>query len=220
MIQITRAGTVVSGSPGDLARLRETFDRDHCVLLPQFLEPALTSFVQSEIDRAEFHERVHEDMEPVLRDLTMNANLADGLFDVLLMNDATLFHFIEELTGKGPIGSFIGRVYRLIPGVHDYEAWHDDLGDARLIAISINLSRDVYTGGVLQIRDRATGAILHEVANTGAGDAIVFRLSRQMEHRVTKLQGSAAKTAYSGWFCAQPVLDLMAAIRTNYRAVR
>lgn len=219
MIQLTRSGTVVSASPRDLDHLRERFEREHCVRLPQFLEPGLCRFIQSEIDRAQFHERVYEDMEPVLRDLTMTTNVADGMLDLLLMNDAKLFEFIQCVTGSGPIGSFAGRVYRLIPGQHHYEAWHDDLGGHRLVAISINLGRERYAGGVLQIRERASGAIVHESANTGAGDAIVFRLSRLLEHRVTKLQGHVAKTAFSGWFCSQPVLDLMVALRTNYRLV-
>ena len=55
------------------------------------------------------------------------------------------------------------------------DSWHDDDGDGRMVALSLNLSTNGYRGGVLQIRDKQSGEILHEVANTGFGDAIVFR---------------------------------------------
>ena len=42
--------------------------------------------------------------------------------------------------------------------------------------------------------------MIHEVANTGLGDAVVFRVSRTLEHRNTKIRGKVAKTAFSGWF--------------------
>jgi hypothetical protein len=38
------------------------------------------------------------------------------------------------------------------------------------------------------------------VNNTGFGDAILFRISKDLEHRVTEVVGEVAKTAYAGWF--------------------
>jgi hypothetical protein len=95
-------------------------------------------------------------------------------------------------------------VYRLTPGVHD-DSWHDDLsGSHRMIALSLNLSAAAYSGGTLQIRDRSSGEIVHEAANTGVGDAVLFRISPQLEHRVSRVDGAVARTAYAGWFQTEP----------------
>lgn len=214
-IQLTRSGTVCRTPGAGLDSLRLDFDRDHCVRLPAFLEPGLLQFIQSEVDRAGFHEHVHDHLVPPARELVMNGNLAQGLLDLLLLNDPTLFDAVRVITACDPIGCFAGRVYRMIPGSGHGDAWHDDVGESRMAAISINLSRDVYAGGALQIRDRASGAIVHEVANTGPGDAILFRLSPGLEHRVGDVVGSVPKTAFAGWFCAEPAFDLMAHIRAT-----
>jgi len=215
MIQLSRTGTVVSGSPADLERLRDQFEREHLVLLPRFLDPGLFQFIQSDIHRAEFQEYVHDHLVPPARELVMNGGLAPGLLELLLMNDPKLFDAMQRICGSGAIGSFTGRVYRMLPGPEHHDAWHDDVGHARMIAISVNLSTDVYAGGVLEIRDRESHTVVREIANTGAGDAIVFRVSPRLEHRVTEVTGAVPKTAYAGWFCAEPVFDLLTHIRTS-----
>ena len=50
--------------------------------------------------------------------------------------------------------------------------------------MSVNFSTGVYAGGVLRIRDRESGKIVSEVANVGIGDAVIFRLSDRLEHRI------------------------------------
>jgi hypothetical protein len=42
------------------------------------------------------------------------------------------------------------------------------------------------------------------VANTGAGDAVLFRIAERLEHRVTSLRGDVPRTAYAGWFLREP----------------
>jgi hypothetical protein len=42
--------------------------------------------------------------------------------------------------------------------------------------------------------------LLAEVPNLGLGDAILFRLSRGLQHRVTDVVGAHPKTAFAGWF--------------------
>ncbi len=76
--------------------------------------------------------------------------------------------------------------------------------DCRLVAISINLSEEIYSGGILQIRERNVEKFLHEVANVGFGDAILFRVADQLVHRITEVTGEASKTAFAGWFKSQP----------------
>ena len=95
----------------------------------------------------------------------------------------------------------------MMPHRGDYASWHDDLAYDRLVAISINVGTGAYLGGILQIRHRESGTIVSEVQNIQPGDAIVFRLSPDLEHRVTEVSGGVPRTAYSGWFCSRPVFD-------------
>ena len=42
--------------------------------------------------------------------------------------------------------------------------------------------------------------IIQEVYNTGFGDALLFRISNQLKHRVQEVKGTVPKTAFAGWF--------------------
>jgi hypothetical protein len=224
VIQLTRSGTVVSGPSSALETLRHDFARQHYVRLPGFLEPQLLRFIQSSVEHAEFEERVHlhaqhvpsaPDAQPWARDVTMKANLAQGLLDLLLMNDAVLFETIEFITAAERIGCFDGTVYRIDPASGHYDSWHDDVGHFRVAAISINLSAAPFTGGVLQIRNAATSEILSDVPNPCPGDAVLFRVSPQLQHRVGKVEGATARTVFAGWFCSEPVFDFRSAIKRD-----
>jgi 2OG-Fe(II) oxygenase superfamily len=199
-LQVTRFCTFVSETPRALERARAEFEAQHCLRLPQFLAPDLLRQVQRGLDRGEFIERTHKEIgvELCLHPDTTSALLA------FLANDLGLFRVIRQITGCGPIESFDGRVYRMLPGGCHYDSWHDDATKGRMIAMSINLSMGTYTGGVLEIRNAVSKEILHRVANVGLGDAILFRISPQLEHQVTPLDGTEAKTAYAGWFRTEP----------------
>lgn len=130
-----------------------------------------------------------------------------------LTHDPRLFEVIQQITGCGRIGCFDGRVYRMVPGSQHYDSWHSDMVEHRMIGMSINLSPAVYSGGVFQIRDVDTRQIIHEVANTGLADGILFRLSPQLQHRITDVDGSVPKTAFAGWFQSEP--DFYADLRNQ-----
>ena len=72
-----------------------------------------------------------------------------------------------------------------------------------MIGMSINLSTEVFPGGTFLLRERKSGHILCELANTGAGDAILFQIARQLQHRISDMEGSVSKTAFAGWFRAR-----------------
>jgi hypothetical protein len=86
----------------------------------------------------------------------------------------------------------------------------------RMVAMSLNLGTEPYDGGTLQIRNATTQALLAEVPNAGPGDAVLFRLSHELEHRVTEVRGSVAKTAWAGWFRARPEYDDIVRGRANW----
>jgi 2OG-Fe(II) oxygenase superfamily len=202
MIQITRTGTLVTQSSDELAGLRTAFADQHCVRLPKLLSPELLEFVQRGIRDADFSERVHEGIGSNKELCLYNTSVSVLLH--FLINGEALFRVIREITGCLRIGCFFGRVYRFSPDADHHDAWHSDMIEHRLIAMSINLSPEVYFGGILQIRDAKSKQVLHEVANTGFGDAIIFRLADCLQHRVTKVEGTHPKTAFAGWFRSEP----------------
>jgi hypothetical protein len=204
MIQLSRLGATVSGTPEDLHRLRGEFDRQYCIRLRALLEPQLLRIIQLQIEQAEFYERAHPipgSLPSV--DMCMTDNVASQALQ-LVVNDRHFLDFVERATECPRIGSFFGSVYRLTPGLAHYDTWHSDMAAGRMLALSINLGTDVYCGGMLQIRSLESGQIVHEVANTGPGDGILFRIAPFLKHRVSAVEGTIARTAFAGWFYAQP----------------
>ena len=202
ILRLARRGAVFSESAEDLKQLRIQFKRDSYIRLPELFEPELLNFIQLQIDRGRFYERVHEGIKSN-KELCMTGNTAFGAL-LFLMNDEKLFQIIQGVTQCDRIRCFEGRVYRMIPGQGHHDSWHDDIGADRLVGVSINLSKEPYTGGILQIRDRKSAQIISEVTNVGIGDAVVFRLSPCLQHRITAVTGNACKTAFAGWFRARP----------------
>lgn len=201
-IQIEKSGIVYAAQAEELADLRARFDRQHYLKLPGLLGPELLDFIQLQIDRGEFYERVHEGIGSN-KELCMTSNTAFAALQ-FLMNDQKLFQEIQAVTQCDQIGCFQGRVYRVKPGSGHHDSWHNDIGEERLVGLTINLSKEIYSGGRLQIRDHVSGEIVSEVENVGTGDAVIFRLSDRFQHRITDVEGTASKTAFAGWFRSQP----------------
>jgi hypothetical protein len=203
LIQITPAGVTHPGH-AILRALRNEFEKQDWVRLPRLLSPDLLAVIRRQIDASEFRERVHESIGSN-SELCLTETATSILLHLhLLLNRQAWFQLIREITGCPPIACFVGRVYRITPGLGHHDAWHDDMREDRLLALSLNLSAEVYSGGILQMRDSQTSRILHEVINIGFGDAIALRLARHLQHRITPIEGTAAKTAFAGWFQSEP----------------
>jgi 2OG-Fe(II) oxygenase superfamily len=197
VIQLTRQGLGPTGTGADIELLRRDFERDHFLLLKDFLHPDIISLIRPFLERAEYSPAKYKHVGSELR---MKPNLA---FDTLsfLANDAKLFALVQSITGCDSIGYFQGRVYKLIPNPQHNFDWHDDLSESnRLIAISINLTEEKFRGGVFQIREVPSGKITGQVANAGLGNAVLFGISKDLEHRVTGIEGDTPRISFSGWF--------------------
>ena len=194
MIQLRKSQVVAA--PQDIERCRIEFDEKHCVLLPKLLEPPLLDFLLERLEQGLWQDRVHEDIgnEVVLEDAS-----ARGLLH-FVANAPAFLKIVQEITGCGPLTQFRGRIYRFVPNSGHYDSWHNDNGNGRLVAMSLNLSLRGYEGGVFQLREWSSKRILAEIANTGWGDATLFRISGELEHQVTEVTGEQPKTAFAGWF--------------------
>jgi len=195
MLQITRSGVVFSGADTDIERARADFERQDWVILPSVLDRELWNMIQQQLAASGF--------EGNTASIYPELNVSDGALLVLL-NSPQLFRIIEQITGVGHIGCFRGRIYRFVPGAKNILEWHTDLNGTRLVALTINLSTEVYQGGVLSIRETKSRRMLCELTNSGFGDAILFRIDERLEHNVSDVEGTVPKTALAGWFESEP----------------
>jgi hypothetical protein len=204
VIHLTRTGVVTD--PAGVERLREEFVRTQCVVLPQLLEPEFFGDVQGYLAAAEWYARADftADGDEFAQEVAVRGT--DLAIHVLLLrlNSARVFDAIRQITGCAAIGNFSGRIYRMLPDSEHYDSWHDDVGEHKLIGLSINLSAGIYDGGRFRLRERATERELCEVANLGFGDGQLFSISPALQHIVTPVTGAVPKTACAGWFRAEP----------------
>ncbi|HUN59078.1 MAG TPA: PqqD family peptide modification chaperone [Candidatus Binataceae bacterium] len=199
---MTARGIVVAANPEDWRRIRTSFKLENHLRIPGFIEPELLEVMRKYLRRARFEE---SEYGTVGRDLALWDSPVAGALH-LLMNDPALLDFARRISGCGPIGSFTGRLYRMVttPGM-DFD-WHSDLkeGDLRVgLAMTVNLGTRPYHGGMLEMK-RVDEDAITEIPNVGPGDAIIFRLARNLRHRVTPVEGKVPKTAFTGWFMLAP----------------
>jgi Rps23 Pro-64 3,4-dihydroxylase Tpa1-like proline 4-hydroxylase len=200
MIQLKAERAKRRASASAINNLQRTFLRQSCVKIPRFLSPELLREVQNQLTEKDFYDRMdsHIAFESCMKKNPLFC------FMHFLLNDETIFRWIESLTGCEKIQCFQGRLYRMVPGKDHYDTWHNDMDDQRLVGISINLSREPFRGGYLEIREEATQKIKSRTANTVPGNAVVFQISDTLKHRVTPVQGKHPRIAFVGWFQRSP----------------
>ena len=196
MIQLQK--TRVIADPDDVGRLKSAFAENDCVLLPRLLDPEILKFVPLRLQQ-HWVRRIEKGIatEDVLDD-----ELALGLLH-FITNTPDFLEAVRDISGCAAVTLFRGRVYRFIPDSVHHDSWHDDVGDTmdrRVIGMSINLGSREYAGGVFQLRQFGSKRMVAEIANTGWGDATLFRISRGLEHQVTAVTGKEPRMAFAGWF--------------------
>jgi len=186
----------------DIREWRACYAESRCIRLPEFFDARLMTWLRSRLAGAAFQERVHAGIDPPPVDLAL-ADRALLAMVTTLVNDSGVFNTVRAVSGCDPIGCYEGIIYRMEPGGNHHDAWHGDIDGNRMVTLSVNLG-DPYEGGRLQIRERSSGRLVHEAANTRAGDAILFALGDDLEHRVTDVTGAMPKLALAGWFQRRP----------------
>ena len=199
MLQLTNNGLALNE---DLDRLRDQFASQHYIVLKNLIETVLLTRIQRHIERAQWFSSSFEDgfsgTEFTLHDPTTCNVLA------LLLNNPQFLSVISTITDCEEISEFSGRVYRMVVGLEHHLSWHNDVDmeEKRQIGFSLNLSTDGFRGSTFELRKRSTSKLLARVNNTGFGDALLFRISPNLQHRVTQVMGTIPKTACAGWFRA------------------
>jgi hypothetical protein len=199
MIQLRKAGFVADKE--DVARLQREFEQTHLVRLSSLLDKELLSLALSCIEQGRWLENIVSGNISYSEYLLENGAAVNLL--MLVTNGSGFLKTISEITHCDMLTLFEGRVYKMEPNIAHAKKWHNDVVDGRLIGMSLNLSPRGYHGGLFQMRGKDSDRLLVELANTGAGDAILFRLSDDLRHRVTDVQEGEPKVSFAGWFSAK-----------------
>lgn len=196
VIAIAREGAEIASDPAALAQARDQFARTSVLVLRGFLAPPLLAWTQTLVHAGAFRHKVHPASG---EEDCMEHNEAIWLLRFLVGSHEVL-RAVEALTDHRPLTKAQLRVYRFAPGTGHHHDWHDDIGEGRRLGLSVNLSESLFEGGNLQLRDRDSLRPLADVRNTGAGDAVIFRLGRDVQHQVLPVTGGAPRVALAGWF--------------------
>jgi hypothetical protein len=194
-IQLSRTGTIINRDPAVIAAAKAEFDATHVLKLPAFVDAALLAELQRHIETGTFQVREHKASGT---EMCMVDNAAVWLLGFLIAS-ADVLAAIEALTGMQGLKSLYGRVYRLEAGTDQQHDWHNDIEEHRRLGFSLNVSNGVFEGGGLQLRELEPERITATVFNTTPGDAVIFRLHRNVQHRVHPITGTVARTALAGW---------------------
>lgn len=196
MIQLTKAG--LAGA-ANLQELAHQYEQSHVFRLSRLLHPDLIQMISARLEHCTWTTqadgKIAREAEP--------ADPAPAHILNFAANTSEFLDLMRRITHHDEIKLFGGRVYQMGPAADHFDSWHADIGTThndRLVGMSINLSPRPYNGGVLRLRDEASGQVLCELPNTGQGDAILFRISPALKHMVTPLLGTEPKTAFAGWF--------------------
>lgn len=188
---------------------RTEYAETHCVFLPGLLKKNALQNLLNKLDKINFMTKFEMDEKNKFGKVLFVPVNDPILFTFqLLFNNKELFTALEKITGCGPIGNFVGRIHRSEEGDHEIK-WHDDTTDTRLLAMTLGLGTERYTGAQFQMREKDTQKITRELGQIEAGDAIIFKIDPQLEHRLAPME-SGRRTVGVGWFRAEPDFETFA----------
>ncbi len=201
----------ISVDADKLPEVHAEFAAKHSVLIKQVIEPNLLAKLLKLLENAAVveHEPGKEQGRTVAKLLNVTRDMPITQAFKMMFNRPDIFRLFEQITDCPPIEYFHGRIYMMNPAAGHFDTWHNDCDGKRHIGMSLNLTEQLYSGGVFQIKKRRTEPLLNEIANTGLGDLHLFRISEDLCHRVTQVEGTVTKVAFAGWFFDELVGERM-----------
>lgn len=185
---------------------RAEYAETHCVFLPGLLKKNALQNLLNKLDKINFMTKFEMDEKNKFGKVLFVPVNDPILFTFqLLFNNKELFAGLEKITGCGPIGNFVGRIHRSEEDEHEIK-WHDDNTDTRLLAMTLGLDTERYTGAEFQMREKEGQKITRELGQIEAGDAIIFKIDPALEHRLAPMK-SGRRTVGVGWFRGEPDFD-------------
>ncbi len=183
----------------------------HCVFFPSLIEKNVLDKLVDRLERTDFLTKIEKDEHTGAfgEVLFMPLDNPVPFMFHMLMNDRALFKQLEEITGCNSIGNFMGRIHRSQGGEQHQIKWHGDNTDTRLLAMTLNLGRDRYTGAKFQMRKKGSDTIIREFGQTEPGDAFIFEIHPDLQHRLSLVE-TGTRTVGVGWFRAEPDFNTFA----------
>lgn len=184
----------------DIAKLKAEFEETKCIFLPNFIELRTLEILLSKIEKTGFQTKFESDNEEKFGKVFFIPQESPLIFTFnMLFTAPPLYTFLEKITGCPPIHNFIGRLHRSEGGEEHFIDWHGDNTDNRLLAMTLSLGRERYQGGLFQMREKDSGKILREFGQIETGDAFIFQIAPELEHRLTVVS-EGRRTVGVGWF--------------------
>src|SRR5579883_1037658 len=202
MMRIGETGVAGAFSAAELDALRGQFQGTSMARLPSFVAPGLLALTRKRLSAARL--LPHAPLAHHNRDVA-HEPLAHAVMNSRL-NDPRLLEAVRRIVGNDSIAGFFGQFYRHKPGGEHFLDWHGDVDPdfPRLAAITITLNARPFEGGLFQLRRKGSPRLLAEAANTKGGDALLFGISPDLEHRNTDVTGAQPKLTFSGMFFGVP----------------
>lgn len=195
-VQLAPAGVrILAGDAG----LAEQFRTSGMLALPGFLDE---SFVQL-LDRADKTSTFVREVVTDLGEREIESPLRGTAAILLALRNRELLDWVAKITGSSCPLEVGGNIVRTWPGGRDRLDWHDDVGDVRRIAgLTIRLGMSPFEGGEFEMRAKCKPEAITGHHHARVGDALLFRVSPQLEHRVTPIASGGPRQMFAGWFMA------------------
>ena len=202
MIKISLSRVEVAGGAAAAAH-QEAFAQRHFVVCKRFLDAAVLKRVSRLLAETDFFVREHSDNNKkdalIARELAAPGTCTLTKLFHLLLNRERIFAAMEPFANGESIQRFVGRCYKLQSSGGYFGSWHSDWNGHRRLGLSINLSEAPVSGGQLQMRHRRSGEI-QQAPTTEFGDAMLFGIDPEFDHRVLPVTGAVPKCNFAGWF--------------------
>jgi len=183
-----------------IERYKHEFAETGCVFLPGFLEKNTLQNLLNKIEKSTFQTKWEgKEDNKFGKVLALPRESVTVFLFTAVLNNPGVFKMMQYIADCGRIGNFVGRIHRSEAGEDHEIGWHSDASDNRLLAVTLSLGTDRYSGAKLQIRETGSENITKEFGQLEAGDAVIFKIDRKLEHRLSILE-SGRRTVGVGWF--------------------
>jgi hypothetical protein len=192
-------GAIVDDDPQVADLWSAQFGLQHAAYFPDFLNPDLGDIITKICQSASFA----AEYVCGVGDRQIEVSDRAGAALSLALRDRPLLAWLSRVAGRGDVTTASGSVARLAAGTADALDWHDDRVEGRRLAITIDLSTQVFEGGAFEMRRKGCGDPLFVHTPSRFGSALIFQVRSDLEHRVLPVTSGGPRTTFSGWFLAE-----------------
>jgi len=193
-ITLTLGGAVVGMEPATVAA---AFQQSHMVALPGFLDGRFLDL----LGKAARHSGFVRETVPGIGAREVETPLRQAAAVLLALRGKTVMNWARTVTGAPELADVGGSVVRSLACANDQLAWHDDNhAPERVAALTIRLGHETYAGGAFEFRCKARPRQVIRHEHVRPGDALLFAVSGEFEHRVLPLRSGGPRSMFTGWF--------------------